>query len=183
MANTPKEYALKVSEFKPLYEPLGALVMAFADLEATLTFTIDALMGLTHPEGRALEVLMVSFSARIQLFHTLALMHTRGKALQDEIPDLISRLDLAYTKRNDLVHGAWSIISKNGDFFGKIKYRAKGGLKQNERVHKVSTDDVWDAHKFIFVTSLKLAKWRDTFNRSHYPPGVWRPVRFPFSDK
>ena len=178
---TPKEYALQVSEFKPLYEPIGALVLAFAELEATLTFTIDPLMGLTYAEGRALEALMMSFSARVQLFHTLALMHTRGKGLRDEIPELVSRLDEAYTKRNDLIHGAWSMIS--GNKYGKIKFRAKAGLKQIDRVHQVSVDDLWEAHKFIMGTMLSLLKWRDKFNRSHYPPGVWRPVRFPFPDK
>ena len=66
---TAKEYAQSY-EFAPLNEPLGAIVMVFAQLETKLTMTIDALLGIDHPAGTALEDLMQSVRTRIKLFQS-----------------------------------------------------------------------------------------------------------------
>lgn len=185
---TPKQYALEMDPFNALCLPIGALILAFNQLELKLTMTIDALMGMTPPEGWALEALMINFSIRIQLFHTLALMHTRDKELRAAVPGIISRLNASNTKRNDFVHGTWTAVLENDvnpgtQIYTKIKHRAEAGLKQIGRLYRVSVDDVWEAHKYIFATTTDVEKWRSTFSRSHYPPGIYRAVRFPFSDK
>jgi hypothetical protein len=76
---TPKEYAQSY-EFAPLNEPLGAIVMVFAQLEAKLTMTIDTLLGIDYPAGAALEDLMQSVTNRIRLFHTLAFLLINSEA-------------------------------------------------------------------------------------------------------
>ncbi len=51
---TPKEYA-RSTEFSVLNEPSGAVAIAFAELEAQLTATINALLNLEYKDGVALE--------------------------------------------------------------------------------------------------------------------------------
>jgi hypothetical protein len=59
----PKEYA-QGTEFSVLNEPIGAVAIAFAELEAQLTMTINALLNLEYRDGIALEDLMQSFASR-----------------------------------------------------------------------------------------------------------------------
>ena len=72
---TPKEYA-QSTEFSILNEPLGAVVVAFSELEAQLTMAINALLNLDFRDGIALEDLMQSFAARRKLFSALAALKT-----------------------------------------------------------------------------------------------------------
>ena len=160
---TPKQYALEMDPFNALCLPIGALILAFNQLELKLTMTIDALMGMTPPEGWALEALMINFSIRIQLFHTLALMHTRDKELRAAVPGIISRLNASNTKRNDFVHGTWTAVLENDvnpgtQIYTKIKHRAEAGLKQIGRLYRVSVDDVCGRPTNIFLRRLRMSK-------------------------
>jgi hypothetical protein len=182
---TPKEYAEKVYPFRKLYKPIGAIVMAFSRLESTLTMTIDALSGLTPAEGRVYEALMISFTVRVKLFNTLAMMHTKQKELREDIKGLVFRLKQSNEKRNSLIHGELTGISSKGEF-GKVKYRAGKELKQIDSLHKVAIDDMWEAHNYILATAFEIAKWRSKFNRAHctyFPPGVYRTERYQLPEK
>lgn len=71
--------------FRKLYRPLGAIAFTFADLEADLTRTINALLGTSWREGAAMEWLMQNVSNRIELFYFLAVQITAPPS-QDATP-------------------------------------------------------------------------------------------------
>ena len=161
---TPREYA-EGYEFAPLHEPLGAIVMVFAQLEAKLTMTVDTLLGITYPDGVALEDLMQSTTARIKLFHTLAALKTTGIFI-DKLngkTGLRARLDKCNAYRNDYVHGLWTGLHPDGSFT-KVRYKADTGLHSVKSTVGVSLTKLWEAHEFIFVTALDLESWRFAFN-------------------
>lgn len=80
------EKQISVSEFRFLLfdqikEPLGALVIHFADLEASVTQTINSLMGVFGPMGQTLHSLMPNFSTRIELFRYYGASATRNESV------------------------------------------------------------------------------------------------------
>jgi hypothetical protein len=171
---SPKEYALS-TEFAPLNEPLGAIVVAFAQLESKLTMSIDALLGVEYPAGVALEDLMQSPTARIKLFHTLAVLKTSGIFLK-KLEGLRGKLDKCNGFQNNLIHGSWTGVRSNGSFT-KVRYKADKGLKPIESTINVTIDDLWSAHELIFGTSLELETWRFAYNHRDRPelwPASWR---------
>jgi hypothetical protein len=180
---TPKEYALMMDEFRPLFEPIGALIIAFSRLEDRLTSTIDMLSGLTPPEGWIYEALMINFSVRIQLFHSLALIHTRDANLRDRISGLVSRLNTSNARRNNLVHGDWTYADTSNKTFTKVKPKAEAGLKQITDLSSLTIGSIWRDYSYIFKTQMEIEKWRSEFSRKHFPPGAWRAERFPLPQK
>jgi hypothetical protein len=174
---TPKEYA-QTTEFAPFNEPLGAIVMAFATLEAKLTMTIDALLGIDPPTGLALKDLMQSANARIKLFHTLAVLKTTG-IFVDKLKGktgLRSRLTKCNDYRNDYIHGEWTGINDDGSF-SKVRYKADTGLHPVKSTFSVSITALWKAHEYIFGTALELETWRFAYNHRDKPklwPASWR---------
>jgi hypothetical protein len=138
---TPEEYA-RSYEFAPLNEPLGAIVMVFAQLEAKLTMTIDALLGINYPAGAALEDLMQSVTTRIKLFHTLAVLKTNGIFIDklEGNSGLRARLAKCNDYRNDYIHGLWIGIS--GDSFTKVRYKADRGLHPVKSTYGVTVSDL-----------------------------------------
>jgi hypothetical protein len=175
---TPKEYA-QGYEFAPINEPLGAIVMAFTQLEAKLTMTINALLGIDYPSGIALEDLMQSTITRIKLFHTLAVLRTTGVFLKkiSGTTGLRSKLLRCNDHRNDYIHGVWTGFHANGKAFQKVRYKADAGLHPVTSTIDVTVDDLWRAHNYIFSTALDLESWRSAFNHRDNPglwPASWR---------
>ena len=175
---TPKEYALN-TEFSVLNEPLGAIVIAFSELEAQLTMAINALLNLEYRDGIVLEDLMQSFATRRKLFCSLAAIKSTDP-LKKEVGKkggLNSRLLECNDYRNDLIHGPWTTIYADGSF-GKVRYRADvGGLHPIESLYRVSVEDMWKAHQEIFACGLEVATWRFVFNHRDKPelwPPSWR---------
>ncbi len=175
---TPKEYA-RSTEFSVLNEPLGAVAIAFAELEAQLTATINALLNLEYKDGVALEDLMQSFASRRKLFCSLAALKSPD-LLKKEVEKkggLGSRLLECNNFRNDLIHGNWTTWYEDGSF-GKVRYRADvGGLHPIQSLYKMKIEDIWEAHKAIFKCSLAVATWRHVFNHRDQPqfwPSSWR---------
>ena len=175
---TPKEYA-QSTEFSILNEPLGAVVVAFSELEAQLTMAINALLNLDFRDGIALEDLMQSFAARRKLFSALAALKTTDP-LKKEVEKkggLNSRLLECNNYRNDLVHGPWTTIYADGSF-GKVRYRADvGGLHPIQSLYTVKVEDIWKAHQEIFACGLEISTWRHVFNHRDRPelwPPSWR---------
>jgi hypothetical protein len=164
--------------FHPLREPLGAIVMAFAQLEAKLTMAINNLIGIDYQAGVALEDLMQSAAARIKLFHTLAALKTKGillKRLKGKT-GLRERLDKSNSYRNDYIHGEWTGINHDNTYI-KIRYKANTGLHIVRSTMSVSIPDLWAAHNFIFVTAVQLEEWRFSYNYRERPelwPASWR---------
>ena len=167
---TPKDYAQNF-EFAPLNEPLGAIVMAFAQLEGKLTMTINALLSIDHREGVALEDLMQSATARIKLFHTLAVLKTSGIFLEklNGKTGLRVKLQKCNDLRNDYIHGLWTGFNCTGDSFTKVRYKADTGLHPVKSTINVSVPDLWEAHQFIFGTALELETWRFAYNHRNHP--------------
>jgi hypothetical protein len=170
---TPKEYAQSF-EFAPLNEPLGAIVMAFAQLEATLTMSINDLLGIDYKLGIALDDLIQGTITRIKLFHTLAILKTTGLFVE-KVKALRTRLLKSNDFRNNYIHGQWTGIRPDGSFI-KVRYKADRGLHPVSQTIAVSVDALWDAHKYIFVTALELAQWRHAYNFRRKPelwPTSW----------
>src|SRR5438105_583674 len=78
----PKEFDTPVA-MRKLYRPLGEFAVQFADLEAEVTEALtNTILGKTWRETAAMEDLMQSFTARIELFYFLAKAVTGPSLLQ-----------------------------------------------------------------------------------------------------
>lgn len=170
---------LRFSLFRQIKEPLGALVIHFADLESSVTGAINALMGVHGPIGKALESLMPNFFSRIELFHILAMMHTAHPELQTPLPDIISQLKKANDTRNNFIHNSWITATINEDYvlnsFGKARYKAEGGkIREREGAKDITAEAIWDAVDEAFRLSLIIYDWRFRFinlnDQSAWPP-------------
>lgn len=173
MTNSPHEdeYQISISElrfniFDPIKEPLGALVIHFADLEASVTQTINTFMGIFGPMGQTLHSLMPNFSSRIELFHNLAIMHAASYSeLEKPIISIVSRLKSLNPKRNNFLHDPWTSaiinIAPEKSSFGKKRYKADGGqLREVPKMTGIQPKDIWDTVDEAYRLALTIYRWR-----------------------
>lgn len=159
--------AVDVQLFYALHEPLGALVMEFAELEAKVTSAINLLLRIDEREGTILEALMPNFAMRIELFHALAMIHLRHPNLEKEVTKIASSLHTANGIRNNLLHNEWTAVSLSPTrTFGKNRSKAQSGkIRPITDVHDVSVDDAWDAVDYTFAVKQRIERWEICFRR------------------
>jgi hypothetical protein len=158
-------------------EPLGELVMQFANLEDATTAAINSLIRLRPREGWVLEALMQNFSARIDLFSALVELNCSDKELKNIALKLASRMREANSDRNNLIHDAWTIYFPDSDTLGKVRYKVENGkLRQLAIVHEVRPKDVKDTADFVERITLALNHWRWCFQQKDRPESWPAPL-------
>ncbi len=181
---TPKEYALEVSEFKPLYEPLGAISVEFGSLETKLNMAINAMLGFgPNVEGVVVDTIVRDYINKVKFFNTLASIKASGILdgfLIGEInrkgTGIRNRLDECASFRNNYLHGNWTAAREDGTF-QNTQFTADKELNMIKSMIAVSADDLWRAHQLIFDTALSVEVWRVMYlnsDRLDYMPKAWR---------
>jgi len=163
-----------------LHEPLGALVVQFANLESQVTRAIGSLLPIDYLDGVALEWLMQSFSIRIELFHFLANQKSLDQSHKNYAEKVVSALKQANTDRNDIIHGAWTGQDGPGRFH-KVRLQATAGELRNIPVHDITADLLWKEVKYVIALSQHVAMWVQFFRFKTAPPAwpIPSPDRFP----
>jgi hypothetical protein len=184
------------SIFRKLYRPLGAIAVTFADLEAQVTHTLNALLGTSRREGNALESLMQSFSLRIELFYFLALRATQqiftrpgqgilnseirtNEELRKSAEAIYGSLKQANSDRNNLLHGAWTGLSPEDLTYSKTRLKTGDGKLTEIPLHGISIQLLKEEADFIISVNMRLADWTARIRRIDRPD-LWPP---PLLDK
>jgi hypothetical protein len=183
--------------FRKLYRPLGAIAVAFADLERQLTATLRQMMRMSHREGAALEWLMQNANQRIELFYILASqpfeIFPRGHQLtsaqnarivaydqlRKSAEAIYSGLQQANADRNNLLHGAWTGLSAMDGSYSKDRYRAGQGKVVEIPLHGISLELLKEEANYIISVTMRLGDWHRRAARWDRPE-LWPP---PLPDK
>jgi hypothetical protein len=151
--------------FKRLHAPLGALVMEFASLEASVTGALNALTEMSYPDGAVLESLMQNFSLRIELFNFLSQQKSKHNELKKAATRCVTGLRQANSDRNNLLHGEWTGYNPDDDTFTKIRLRTEDGELKDNQIHRISIDIIEREVKFIIALNTRVSHWRAWFSR------------------
>jgi hypothetical protein len=161
---TPLQHVKEANPFKALYEPIGALMVAFGEMEAHLTMTIDTLLSVPYDQGLALESLMLDFGRRIQLFHFLSQRETLGTEMRSMGAKIATGLYNVNEDRNSIVHGSWTGYNPNDDTYGKVRLKVERGKFISIPAHKISAASIYDEAAYCFMLSLFIGMWRTRYN-------------------
>jgi hypothetical protein len=172
--------------FSRLREPLGALVLEFSNVESEVTGLIDALLGIEHTAGVALEWMMQNFSLRIELFYFLASQKSCDIETKTMADELYTALKQANADRNDLIHGQWNGYSPIDDTYSKVRLKVQNGKMTSIPVHGISLYVLAEEVQYIFKIGFVLATFRsrllhpESLNR--FPSPFKLPPRSPLHE-
>lgn len=108
--NDVPEFRVMADLFKDFFEPIGRLIVAFAQMEDTLIRVIGQLMRLSDEDAYSVAATLNSTDALITLFRVSYKLHTRDKSLRSEARELAKSLAAANSFRNRVVHDRWGVL-------------------------------------------------------------------------
>jgi hypothetical protein len=147
---------------EPFYAPIGKLAVDFAQMEKTLNWAVWVLLQCTEGQWRAIIDQIQSIQNRIFLFQTLVRLKTKDPLLRDELTTIISALETANTRRNNILHGAWGGMSLPENRMHKFSYKAKGKLTRKLRGYTVS--EITQYADECFQTEIHISKFMKNFD-------------------
>jgi hypothetical protein len=187
--------------FNRLYQPLGKIVVTFADLEEQVTAALTTMLKTSWREGAAMESLMQNFSMRIELFYFLAMNLTQAQnqlailarsegakamkerqrqrameALQASAQAIFKDLKQANSDRNNLLHGAWTGVEKDWSAYSKHRVQAQDGKLIEIPVKGITVELLREEARFIISLNMRVADWTARFRRRDLPHLWPRPL-------
>jgi hypothetical protein len=174
------EFNRAIEAIQPL---LGKLATEFAKLEDTTTFTITALMRLSHKEGIILDTIIQAFSSRIRLLTAMIKLHL-DKQSDDTLREtglrVCSMIGEANSDRNNLLHDAWDGYSPQTKTLHKaMRYELQNGELHFIPIIDVSALLIEQTIGFIQRTNLVLSHWRSALNHRMHPAVTVAPSPLP----
>ena len=151
------------SNLLEIAQPIGELVIAFADLEDTLNRSLVESIDQHDADAGWLIIRKMPYSEKVGLYYDLNYRFLNLCACDHKYIDLLdvllSDLKQAGANRNDIVHAAWYDWDINSNKV-KTKTKAKRGELHNIEI-KIDKKMIFDAIDFIYTISERLYEFNE----------------------
>lgn len=139
-----------------LYEPLGAFVVHFADVEERVMHALVTLMRLSPENGFAVEALTQNFQTRIELLDIMSQNYLKSKEDKKLAKAVANHLRTVNSDRNNLIHDAWADVhpAQSPNEFNKFRSRATSGQLKRIDLTAITPDLIWKEVEHVIRVGL-----------------------------
>ena len=149
-----KEYDFDPRNLPPeLLNAIGLAVAALAQTEEVIEMAISGCLGLDAEIGAAVTTHM-SAPLRFSVLKSVAGIKIDDLDVLDELDKQITELEIAFRKRNDIIHNQWARDPDTNDLFN-LKERARTRYEMN--LLPVTIDGIKSEALFIYDVGTLLS--------------------------
>lgn len=135
-----------------LLTAVGLAVVSFAQTEGIIEMAIAGCLGVDAEYGAAVTTHM-SAPLRFSVLKSVAEIHIDDLDTLDQLDTHLEELEIAFKKRNDLMHNQWARHGKTGELF-TVKETAR--TRYEAELIPMSIDDVKSDALFIYKAGINF---------------------------